>query len=470
MESGQALKRIIWRYRWLLIALVLVPSILVGLYRESETPAYAAKADVQAQTSEPDAATQVQAILSRVTAVATSPQVVQNAIRSAGVHLNATKVAQHQISTAALNSSAVVTITVTDSSPSVAIRLSRALATQVVDQLNQLGSQTTQQLQQLTQQQSQLEARRNSLLKALSAAGLSSTDPTAQADITELNAVENELANNLTAQQQTRANGNQGAAVISTSPIAVGTSRHALVDAALAAILGLVVGLLIIAIREMLRPTLPDPAAGARELDVPHLGHIEVDGEAAELDEHLLARLELIANRQSASTLVLTGPIDEPELMKLARQLDDALHAERIAGISTEASVPPGFRMTGPATPHTNEPPANGNGGPRRTSNGRKTTEVVHGLRVAAFTPATARLGLHGPALVLVLPEFAPRSAVEDANELSRTTGWRVVGTIGLHRKPVRPPLALQRPPTEVRPSGPVRPNQRPRADAVSRP
>ncbi len=435
MESGEALRRIFWRYRWLLAALVLIPCVLVGAYRESRTPTFAAKADIQAQTSAPDASTQVLGILSRVTAVATSPQVVESAIKKAGVDRNAVQVAQHQITTGSLNSSAVVVITVTDKDRSVAIKLCQALASEVTAQLNQLGSQTSQQITELTKQQSQLETRRDNLLKALSTAGLSSTDASAQADLAELNAVETQLANNLTAQQQARANGFQGAAVISLPQVAIGNSRHALVDAALAAILGLIVGLLIVAIREAIHPTLPDPAAGARELNVLHLGTVELSNAGPELDEGFLARLQLASDRRSVNTLVLTGPIARPELTALASKLDDRLRGSRSMAKSAEASLPPGFAI---AVPFASQ--SNGKQTARR-ANGRSTKPPFEGqeLRATAFSNVVPHLVLPEPALVLVLPEFAPKSALEKVSELAMATGWPLLGIVGIHRKPERP-------------------------------
>jgi hypothetical protein len=435
MESGEALRRIFWRYRWLLAALVLIPCVLVGGYRESQTPTFAAKADIQAQTSAPDASTQVLGILSRVTAVATSPQVVASAIKSAGVDRNAVQVAEHQITASSLNSSAVVELTVTDKDRSVAIKLCRALANEVTVQLNQLGSQTALQLSELTKQQSQLETRRNNLLNALSNASLSSTNASAQADITELNAVETQLANNLTAQQQAQASGFQGAAVISVPQVATGSSRHALVDAALAAILGLIVGLLIVAIREAIHPTLPDPAAGARELNVLHLGTVELSGPSSELDEGFLARLQLASDRRSVNTLVLTGPIGRPELTALAGNLDDRLRGTRSMARSAEASLPPGFAIAAPFSSQSN-----GKQTPRR-STGRTTKPPTENqeLRVTAFSNVVPHLALPDPALVLVLPEFAPKSALEKVSELAMATGWPLLGIVGVRRKSERP-------------------------------
>lgn len=436
MESGEALRRVFWRNRWMLAALVVIPCVLVGLYRESQASTYVAKAEIQAQSTAPDASTQVMAILSRVTAVATSPQVVSTAIKNAGVTRDATQVAEHEVATSSFNSSAVVSLSVTDPNRDVAIRLCGALAKEVTNQLNQLGSESSGQLTQLVQQQTQLEARRSSLLKALSASGLSSTDAVAQADITELNAVETQLANNLTAQQQARANGYQGAAVISAPETATGSSRHALVDGALAAILGLIVGLLIVAVREALNPTLPDPAAGARELNILHLGTVGSSDTGPELDDELIARLRLTAERRSVNGLILTGPVEPQELGRLAKDLDDRLRNFRTPGGSPDAPLPPGFAMAVPVNGQ-----ANAKQTARHTSNRQSTKPALKTdeLRVTTLSAVARHSAFPGnAALVLILPEFAPRNALEGMAELASTTGWPLFGVLGVHEKPVR--------------------------------
>ena len=188
--------------------------------------------------------------------------------------------AKHQISTASLNSSGIVAVTVKDPERRVAARLSSALAAAVVAALNAPGSATSQQLQLLTLQETQLKATQQSLESQLNAdqrAGMAATDPQVQAAITELAGVETQLTGTQTAQQQilSNRNTNEDASVISEPTVATTTSasRNVGVDVALAGLLGLVVGLLIATIDELIRPTLADPEVGARELGVLFLGN-----------------------------------------------------------------------------------------------------------------------------------------------------------------------------------------------------
>lgn len=121
MEANEALRRIFWRHRWLLVAMVLIPVVAVAMLRRIEPVKYAATSTIQAQAATPQVDTEAAAILSRVTAVATSPSLVQTAMRAAGLSGDAVSVAQTEVAVQSLSSSAIVTVTVTapaGSSPS----------------------------------------------------------------------------------------------------------------------------------------------------------------------------------------------------------------------------------------------------------------------------------------------------------------------------------------------------------------
>src|ERR1035437_3574096 len=117
------MRRVFWRHRCLLIALMLIPVAAVSSLRLTEPVKYAATASIQAQAAAPQVDTEVTAILSRAAAVATSPSVVQTAINAAGVQRNALDVARHEFTFVYLEGSAFVTLTVTDPSQYVAGRL-----------------------------------------------------------------------------------------------------------------------------------------------------------------------------------------------------------------------------------------------------------------------------------------------------------------------------------------------------------
>src|SRR5580692_10049385 len=167
MEGNEVMLRIVWRHRWLLVLAVLLPMAVVLPWRLTQPVMYAATADVQTQPAAPSASTQVSSILSQVSAIATSPAVVEKAIHGAKVDRNAVDVAKDQVSTASLDSSAIVAVTVKDPDRQVAARLSQALAGAVVGALNAPGAAASQQLATLTHQEAELNVRRLDLLDQL---------------------------------------------------------------------------------------------------------------------------------------------------------------------------------------------------------------------------------------------------------------------------------------------------------------
>jgi capsular polysaccharide biosynthesis protein len=452
VEANEAMRRVFWRHRWLLIALLLIPVAAVAPLRLTQPETYAATASIQAQAAAPDADTQVTAIMSRVTAVATSPTVVQGAIKTAGVNRNALDVARHEIAVTSLSSSAIVIVTVTDPSRPVAIRLARSLANAVVNVLNRLGTQSSLQLASLAQQRVQLNTSRARLLAKLAAAQAGkqlATSAGVQALIAELNAVETQISANVSSVQQVLSVStvNEGAGVISPADYAISVSRHVAVYCALAGLLGLVVGLLIATIHELARPTIAEPGAGARELSLVLLGDAQLTKEEPTgLDEDLTTRLELAADRLGARTLVLTGPVPSAQLTKLAAHLnrnlpaitspangDSSLHAgnQRPGITPLSAHLLPSTELRSGAASEKSPTGSFGSIGPHALGAG----PALPSLTVAALPDITLRARPSIPALVLVLPRFAPRAALDQVVDLGVATGWPILGVIGLRRR-----------------------------------
>ena len=459
MEANEAMRRIFWRHRWLLVALLLVPVIAVAALRLTEPVKYAATATIQAQSAAPQADTEAAALLSRVSAVATSPAVVQAAMRAVNADGNAQTVARHEVTVSALGSSVIMTVTVTDPSPLFAVRVARSLAGDVVAALNGLGTQSSQQIAALTRQRNQLNATRDSLLHQLAAAqarGQQGTSAGVQSLIAQLNAVEAQLSTNLTSVQQVLTNStvNEGAAIISAPRAAASVSRHVASDCALAGLLGLVVGVLIATVRELARPTVAEPAGAARELSLVLLGRARLkDGEIAEVDDELTTRLSLAAQRQGSRTLVLTGPVERAQLTALAADLDQELHALDHELHALDHELPtlvmdaPNGSAPAQATREwgVTAPPARLAAAiADRRPIGASTTIGPHvlgqrsapaQLSVVALSTTTLQARPEDPALVLVLPRFAPHAALDQAVDLGVTTGWPLLGVIGLDRR-----------------------------------
>ena len=332
MEASEAIRRIFWRHRWLLLILMILPAVAIVPLKERQVVQYSATATIQGQGTTPDSDTQVQAIKSRVSAVGTDPALVQSAIKEAKVSRDATQVAQHEISVAPLGSSAIMVLKVTDPSGPAAMALARSLADWIVFQLNQLGIKDNPELAALGKTSSALATRRNQLLSQLGSANASnaSTSVQVQSLLSQLGAVEQQQATNESQTQQILATltSETGASVVSLPTSAAGASRHVVVDGVLAALLGLVIGLLIATVREVIRPTVGQPGAGARELGAVLLGGADAHGSRIlGIDQDLPGRLNLAAHRAGVLTIVLTGPGSRDRLAALAARLRDELPA-----------------------------------------------------------------------------------------------------------------------------------------------
>jgi hypothetical protein len=449
VEASETGRRIFWRHRWLLLVLVILPAVGVGVLREGQPVTYTATAVVQGQDTTPDTTTQVSAIQSRVAAVATDPALVQAAISQAKVSRNAVQVAKHDISVSPLSSSAIMAITVTDKSRRVALALSVTLATAVVNQLNQLGVKGNPELASLSKTHAQLVARRDQLQSELNTVGTAnaSTSVQVQSLLSQLAAAEQELANNESEQQQVLATltTETGASVVSVPAAATAASRHTVVYGALAALLGLIVGLLFATLREVLRPTVAQPGAGARELGAVLFGTAEErGGQIVALGRDLPERLNLAAHRAGVLTVVLTGPGSPGRLSSLAARLRGGMPAPEAADGLTLGPV----RIE---ADHGDDAGQNGEvrrpaivGNEHRTV-GLATADWPVGVTAAqsqepqrtVVTLNDIRLGAPPPdaALVVVLPRFAPHGALDQAADLGVTADWPILGVIGIRRR-----------------------------------
>ena len=380
MEASETGRRIFWRHRWLLLVLVILPAVGVVVLKQAQPVTYAATTVVQGQGVIPDTTTQVSAIQSRVAAVASDPVTVQAALAKDKVNRDASQVAKHDVSVTPVGTSAIMDITVTDEAPQVALAMSTSLAAAVVNQLNQLTTGT-------------------------------------------------------------------GAAVVSLPTDAVAASSHAAVYAALAALLGLIAGLLFAALREVLRPTVAQPDAGARELGAVMFGTAEErGGQIAALGRDLPERLNLAAHRAGVRTVVLTGPGSPARLSSLAERLRGQLSPVPADGRSLS-----GARSAADREDASQNGKGNGDGrrpakvGSEHRAVGLATADWPVGVTAAqsaeqqrtVVTLNDIRLGAPPPdaALVVVLPRFAPHSALDQAADLGVTADWPILGVIGIGRK-----------------------------------
>jgi hypothetical protein len=184
------------------------------------------------------------------------------------------------------------------------------------------------------------------------------------------------------------------------------------------------------------------PGAGARELGAVLFGTAEERrGQIVALGQDLPERLNLAAHRAGVRTLVLTGPGSPRRLSSLAARLRGELPSPELADARALAAGRSETNPGGNASPN-GDAPRRANAGSEHRTVGLATAD-----RPAAVSPISQRtvvalneirLGAPPPdaALVVVLPKFAPHSALDQAADLGVTADWPILGVIGIRRRP----------------------------------
>jgi hypothetical protein len=303
-------------------------------------------------------------------------------------------------------------------------------------------------------------------------------DPVTVANMTaELSGVDQQLSDiNSTIRQLqlagTSASGSSGAAGIVSPAVSLGvTSRHLAADLGLAAVAGLVLGLLLATLAETVRPRLPGGLAFAREVGVPLIGSLNLrrrdsgpgtsrrrkrahpgfdhDGPA-----ELLLALRAAAGRARVDRVLLTGPAAPAELSAVAERLEELLRSDPAA--------PPSSNGHGLVIGHghaTTEAMVGGAAGSERDGSsdslpsgllgptlvlGLPTTELGHERAPAPLAVSPVDDYHAGPhdrvGLLPVVPRFAAQGSVRWLEDFARATGWPVLGALALdgrsHRRP----------------------------------
>jgi capsular polysaccharide biosynthesis protein len=326
VEIDEIAARLLRQYWVLVLLCVLAPLVGITLIAAKQPPMYAASARIVSGNTVPASNAQAQAIVSQIQGIATGKTAAANALNAAGVTRDVNNFITSHVSVSGLGSSQVVDLTVTDRNPQVAATLAKLLAKEVVLQINrtgQSGLSTTlnaidQEIVRLTEQHG----------VAASQAAADPKNEQLQSKLAGLNQV---IANfsgdrsRLLIQAST-----QGLASVLDQPVVSKQPQSKALPQklGLAAVLGLVVGILIAAIAETIRPTVPGARRVSRRLGAPTLGQLkraEMYGERTPYLENLAVRLRLAANHADVSTVALIDVNDRYELAELAHSLELSL-------------------------------------------------------------------------------------------------------------------------------------------------
>lgn len=431
METDEVAARLLRQYWALLLICVLVPLVVVSVIVARQPAAYSASARIITASEVPASAAAADAMVSQVQGIATGQTAASQALQAAGVRRNLGAFIA-SISVAGVGTSQVVNLTVTDPNPKAAQQLTRALAGQVVSGLNKVGvSGMSKALTVIDADLVQLTENR-ALLAARAAA--SPQDQQLQAKLAGLDQVIANFTGDR-ARLLIQASTAGLASVIDEPGLPVHAESKALPQKlGLAGLLGLVVGILLAAIAEMIRPTLPGSQRVSRRLDVPMLGRL-IDPELRAQHEpdfaSLALRVRLAASHADVSTVALVDvDVDgERDLAELARELEHAL-----------APAPHHHRPTAVAPMATDN--LNGHGDAASGSGSGGTTLVmdklaaVHSpvLRVCAMAQMQS-CAEPGPVGILVLSGPVARvSRISALVGLAVSSGWPILGVVAVPR------------------------------------
>jgi capsular polysaccharide biosynthesis protein len=421
MTIEEIFRRIVRAHLGILIVCLAAPLALVFVLQSREEPVWVASVRVQAVDDAPVSTTEAEGISSRVLALATTPALVRQALLASKVDRDAHHVAATQVAATRLGESTVVELEVSDGDRDAAGRIAAALAEQVTAFMNG-GSQSH-----FRSVQTALESdiatatqNRDGLLDRLAAAADDRTRDTLR---TRLQSAEDDLAQlnaqraSLTLADATRSR----VVVIDGAAPEVHQAPSTLVpQLALAALLGLFLGLTLAVLLESVRPRLASVRNVSRLLGAPLLSRTTPGSPP------LLQAVTLAARRQGVDTVVLMGVEDR----------DSAAVQDLLAELTRSAGRPAPPRRPEPKPRERAAAQTGSKGGPRWPSEG--SDAPVNGQRHASPTREirfTVRVGLQSTdedrAGVLVVSSTTPLHARIDALQaLVDGLRWPVVGVV----------------------------------------
>lgn len=344
MEIDEVVARVLRRYWPLLLIMTVLPVLVVGAVLQGQAPTYVGATRLNASNNPQDALSGdsgVSTVVSQVKAYATSQDVLAQVIRRQGVARRPKDAATH-IEVTALGSSTVVELTLTDRDPGVARKLTGALATQVVRQINESNmASLDSQLQKIDKQISDLNGQLSRATQRLAdnplSISASNTKERLLGEISDLRADRNDLRTRLATAGQAR---------IVQQAVVGPKSAGSTVLLILSGLVGLLAGILISVLAETFRPTIPGPQRVAKRLGVPLLGYAD-KGPARLTDTG--RRVRLAARRAGVPQVTLVGTGGGPVPAPLVSAIAAAVYGDvgKVVGTESHSTPRPGGTRDG---------------------------------------------------------------------------------------------------------------------------
>jgi capsular polysaccharide biosynthesis protein len=451
VEIDEIAARVVRQYWALVLVCIALPLVAMALVTAKQPAQYAANARIITGYVVPASSSQADAIVSQVSGIATSRVTASQALNTAGAHRSLTDFIGNHISVSGLGSSQVVDLTVTDRDRHVAQKAANVLANDATTALNNVGeSGLLAALKAIDSQVVELTQKRASLGQQLA------NNPHSQQLQAKLAGLDEVIANltgdrgRLLAQASTQGR----AAVLDPAALPPHPQSKALPQKlGLAGLLGLVVGILIAAIVETARPTVPGARRVGRRLGAPLLGglnHGDLRGERTASLDYLGLRLRLAAKHAGVSAVALASVgagRELDDLSDLAASLERSMShglASAGAGAGGDLHSLDGLSgLGGPAVSAANSHDVQL--GPEKVTAGiTRAGTLVRNHQGTAKQSAPLHvypLGQSDPAadagrvgLVVFVGPVARVSDVAALADLVASSGWPLLGVVGVPR------------------------------------
>jgi capsular polysaccharide biosynthesis protein len=434
VEIDEVAARLLRQYWALLAVCIAVPLVAVSFSTAKQPNVYAASARIITGNTVPQTSAEADAMASQVEAIATGRSAVIKALDAADAHRNLNDFTSNNIAVSGLGSSQVIDLTVTDRSPQVAQQVSRVLAVEAVRSINNVGQSglraaltaNDQEIVRLSQQRA---------VKAKKAAA----EPQNQQLQSELAGMDQVIANFSGDRSRLLIQaGTLGLAGVIDEPALPPRpqSKASVQKLGLAALLGLVAGILIVSVAEILRPTVPGARRVSRRLGVPMLGQLskeDLAGARTPAVGEMALRLRLVAAHAELRTIALVDADGKRELGPLAAGLTQSVRFSAADGApdypGVDGDTAGNQRWTADAEATT---PVSGPGllvKPRGAATGNATL-TIYPLGQMRWVSGTAHVGI-----VVLSGPVARVSRITALHDLSTSSGWPIVGIIGIPRQ-----------------------------------
>jgi hypothetical protein len=421
VEVSEVAARLVRRYLPVLLLVTVIPMIAIGALVFLQPRTYTSQARLVVVPTLPRTQAEAAAAVSQADAVATSRDVIVEALNQAKVQRDPA-VAVKVVTVTGLGSSALADVAYSDTDPAVAQKVAAALAIVVSARLNAIRPGLSDVLKVVDDELTALATERSTLQAQ-------QKDPAVEVRI---NAYDRLMADLRTTRDRLAAS--SGTASGASAVVGNATlpdkpdSRGLPARLGLAGLLGLALGLILVGVNETFRPAVSGTFRVGRLLDVPVLGRVSAEPGA---QANLGRRIRLAARRADATTVALvrvTGAALPPELVDRveAATLRPQAVAHRVAMPNVNGENPIVGQGWGAGRQADDEITA--------ISVLHRTEEQVRSSylrRVCALDELDPSVESDQIGLVLLAGDSTRISSIEQVRDLVAASGWPLLGVVG---------------------------------------